>query len=157
MTTNEKLIVFCIEKLAAEGVPAFVTTDPANNDAPVLRVPRLENERESLCQMRIFGFISCKLDGQKRKGFRVNHPVTGAPCDIYCYDPDSLEESPDASDLMVWSTNVGTTFDWTGLHHGEADWCDGWEMEGCEKLDRRVAFLASLMSYEVIDLPKLAL
>ncbi|MPQ71479.1 hypothetical protein [Pseudomonas sp. MWU12-2323] len=156
MITNEQLITFCVEKLAAEGIPAFATTAPANNDAPMLRVPRLENDRELLCQARIFNFISCKLDGQKRKGFRVNHPVTGALCDIYCYDPESSKESPGAIDLMVWSANVGATFDWTGLYAGDDGWCDGWEMDVNDNLDQRIAFLASLMSYEVIDLPKVA-
>jgi hypothetical protein len=154
MNNNYELLAFCIEKLTAEGIDYVLTSDPANKKPPVLRVPRLETRSELLCQTIIFGFISCKLDGNKRKGVRMNHPVTGAMYDIYCYSPDSLEESPDAIDLMVWTANAGAKFDWKDLSHGDAGWSDGWELEGCEHLDQRLAFLAYLMSYEVIDLPE---
>jgi hypothetical protein len=61
----------------------------------------LENESGSLRQLRVFGFISCKLNGQKLKGLRANHPFAGVLNDIYCYDPESLKGTPDAGDGMV--------------------------------------------------------
>lgn len=155
MTINEQLMTACIEKLAGEGIEAFISND-GEAGAPALRVPRFEDNNGLLSQTIIFGFISCKLDSAKRKGLQMKHPVTQAPYDIYCYDPDSVEESPDATDLMVWSFNDGATFDWTGLSLGDAGWWDGWELEDCDHLDQRIAFLAYLMSYELIELPAVA-
>lgn len=152
MTINQQLTAACIEKLSAEGIESFIS-DEGEDGGPVLRVPRLEDGNGLLCQTTIYGFISCKLDGAKLQGLQMNHPLTGTPYDIYCYDPDTIEQRPDAADLLVWSFNDGATFDWTGLSLGDAGWWDGWELDDCDQLDQRIAFLAYLLSYEVIDLP----
>lgn len=154
MITSDQLIASCIERLASEGIEAFADNNDGDADSPTLRVPRLEDQNGLLCQTIIYGFISCKLAGNKHKGLRIKHPVTGAPYDIYCYDPDCLEDSPDAADLMVWSVTDDTVFDWTNLSLGDAGWFDGWELTDCDHLEQRVAFLTYLMSYEIIDLPK---
>lgn len=151
--TIEEMIVACIEKLQAEGIQAFAGADPDNAANSVLRAPSLENVGGYICQMRVFGYLSSKLEGQKHKGLLMRHPVTGQSYDIYCYDPDSLEVIPDASDLMVWSFNEGAVFDWTGLSLGDAGWDNGWELMECEGIDQRLAFLTYLTTCEVIDLP----
>jgi hypothetical protein len=156
MNTNQALIDFCVEKLKAEQIEASVIIHSADPDCPRISVPRMEDHKGLLSQFFINGFISCKLDGNKRKGFATKHPVTGEIYDIYVYDPDSEYEHPDASEIMSWSAHEGTQFDWTNLSLGDAEWLDGWELTGCEHLEQRPAFLAYLLSYEVIDLPEIA-
>ncbi|NVL49958.1 hypothetical protein F2S72_09420 [Pseudomonas syringae pv. actinidiae] len=155
MTTKiQEMIVACIAKLKAEGIPAFLGADPENAANAVLRAPSLENEAGDICRMRVFGYLSCKLNGQKLKGLLMRHPVTGEPYDIYCYDPDSLFDSPDAGDLMVWSTYEGAAFDWTDLSAGDSGWDNGWELVDCEDIEQRLAFLTYLSTCELIDLPE---
>lgn len=152
--TNQEMIVAAIEKLHAGGVRAFMGADPESAANSVMRAPSLENEAGDICRMRVFGYLSCKLNGQKLKGLLMRHPVTGQPYDIYCYDPDSLEASPDASDLMVWSTHEEAAFDWTDLSIGDSGWDNGWELVECEGIEQRLAFLTYLASCEIIDLPE---
>lgn len=150
----QQMIAACIEKLKAEGIHAFMGVDPENAANSVLRVPSLENDAGDICQMRVYGYISCKLEGQKLKGLLMRHPLSAQPYDIYCYDPESPNVSPDASDLMFWSTHEDAAFDWTDLCLGDCGWDNGWELMDCEDIDQRLAFLSYLSSCEIIDLPE---
>lgn len=118
--TTEEMIAACIAKLQAEGINAFMGADPENEGNQVLLAPSLQNSAGDICQMRVYGYLSCKLNCQKRKGLMMRHPVSGEPYDIYVYDPESREDSPDASELMVWSVHEGHPFDWTELSLGDA-------------------------------------
>ena len=152
--TTEEMIAICIAKLKSEGIDAFMGADPENEANTVLLAPSLQNPAGEICQMRVYGYLSCKLGGQKRKGLLMRHPVSGAPYDIYCYDSlESVQEAPDASELMVWSVHDGHPFDWTELSIGDAGWDNGWELLDCEHIEQRLAFLTYLSTCEMIDLP----
>lgn len=152
--TTQQMIASCIEKLKAEGIHAFMGADPDDATNSVLRAPSIENDAGEICQMRVYGYISCKLEGQKLKGLLMRHPLSGDPYDIYCYDPDSPNDAPDASDLMVWSNHEEAAFDWTDLSLGDSGWDNGWELVDCEDIDQRLAFLSYLSTCEIIDLPE---
>ncbi|HDS1721631.1 hypothetical protein NPS53_08975 [Pseudomonas putida] len=152
--TTEEMIAACIAKLQAEGINAFMGADPENEGNQVLLAPSLQNSAGDICQMRVYGYLSCKLNCQKRKGLMMRHPVSGEPYDIYVYDPESREDSPDASELMVWSVHEGHPFDWTELSLGDAGWDNGWELIECDHIEQRLAFLSYLTTCEVIDLPE---
>lgn len=152
--TTKEMITACIQKLQAEGIRAFMGADPDDAANAVLHAPALQDDTGAICRMRVFGYLSCKLNGQKRKGLLMRHPVTGEKYDIYCYDPESPEASPDASDLMVWSYHEDAEFDWTDLSLGDAGWDNGWELLDCEHIDQRLAFLTYLTTCEMIDLPE---
>lgn len=157
MKSANEVVESLIAKLAAEGIEAFATvvdTDDITEGEPTIRVPVWENDKGDLSRNAVYGFIHTKLQGERRKGFQCKLPATGDNFDLYCYDPDEDGELKHHH-LMTWNTGEPfDRFDWTGVVMGDdVAWYDGWEMYDCDELVQRVAFLASLLDCEIVDLP----
>lgn len=155
MTTNATLQEYCLTRLNEEGLEAFAEPDSDFPEETVLRVPALECERHNgLSYKAVMAFIHGKLQGNPLKGLRGKHPVSGVDYDIYCYDPDVDGRELVASDVCVWSIYSNKdTFDWTELASDDSGWSDGWFFYDSEHLEQRLVYLASVLSYQLFDLP----
>ncbi|MBJ2214106.1 MULTISPECIES: hypothetical protein [Pseudomonas] len=155
MKTEQEYLDFCVAKLAEEGIAATIIPEPEAPEVPTISVPAWETESKLLCRKTVYQFIHDKLKGQRDKGFQSFHPGTGAPLDVYCYNPDR-DGDPDKWDLLIWNNHGNTVFDWCDLVEGDdSAWPDGWEIGDVWVATERVLFLHSILSYVIIDLPEI--
>lgn len=154
-----------IAKLAAEGIHAFVVTresmgedfDDNCESEFVLRVPAWENKDHCLSREAVYQFIHTKLAGRGGKGFLAAIPEIGYS-DVYCYYPLALDTGKELNCWNVMVSCCGATlenFSWEEIVEGDdSAWWDGWDRPAkFERLPQRVATLAILLSYEIVDLP----
>jgi len=153
--TELELMQEVIDKLAAEGVEAFIeprSSDDDEHHEVVLRVPAWE-ANDQLSRKAVYEFIHTKLASNPAKGFVANGKDYR---DIYCYDPSVADEGKelDCWDLMVWTGGDTTPFDYRELVIGDdSAWDDGWEVSFEGSKNQRLANLWLVVHYEIIDLP----
>lgn len=162
MKTEQEFIDYCLTRLAAEGIEAFteVERDEDGEECGIrVRVPAWEcnNEELTLSRKAIYEFIHAKLAGQPLKGFVASAPGPSF-LDVYCYYPASVDDGKtlDRWDVMIWS--VGATLDkfcWTELVEGDdSAWWDGWDTPSeLFFVSKRLATLATVLTYQIVDLP----
>lgn len=164
--TGSELAQIVISKLDAEGVKAHIeprqlSAGDHHNEIDGgdlnLRVPAWEEEDGSLSRTAFYSFIHAKLAGRVGKGLVASLP-DATFCDVYCYYPESIDEGKtlDVADIVIWSTGAKLDqFSWDEVVQGdESAWVDGWEIPGSlGKLPTRLANLALLLNFEIVDLP----
>ncbi|MEX6780365.1 hypothetical protein [Pseudomonas aeruginosa] len=171
MPTNKSAAQYAqeiIEKLAVEGVSAFIEKPQDGKDDPdddfwegefILRVPAWEAKDGSLSRKACYEFIHSKLAGRSDAGYVVGLPGLSY-CDVYCYYPLSVENGKQLScwDLLVCGASSKLElFDWSEAVEGDdSAWWNGWDLPtGLDHLPKRVGTLALLLSYTIEPLPAL--
>lgn len=162
--SEQELTQEIIAKLAAEGVEAFVVTresmgedfDNGGESEFVLRVPAWEDKERCLSREAVYEFIHSKLASQGGKGFVAAMPEVDYS-DVYCYYPLALDTGKELNCWNVMVSCCGATpenFSWEEIVEGDdAAWWDGWDTpHGLDHVAKRVAALAILLNYQIVDL-----
>lgn len=144
----------CAAKLNELGCDAFVQCDESTDGEVELHVPSLEDNDGMLCKRRTYLLVSKLLDNSGSKGLSLSSPVSGQPVGVFCFHPDTFEPSTDGSDVEFWPSSAGTSFQWSQLAPDSIQWCCGWPVDRSYEVGERVAFIAALLSAEVVDLPR---
>lgn len=140
-------------KLRLHGIEASLTCDESTDGEVVLSAPQLEGADGLLSQPRIYRLISGILEDHSNSGLQIKNPLTGKVAGIFCFHPDTFMPSPDGADVEFWPAKGRSAFSWSELVGRSDDWIDGWELEGCESIGQRVAFLSAVLDGEVVSLP----
>ncbi len=147
------ITIVVLGKLKKHGIECYMEIPENEFRTPWLRVPPLEAKNCLLSRDAIYAFIHKQLAGDRRKGFACTD-VQGRFLDLYCYNPDV--ETTEQSGILIWNAGAPDLecFDWTGLIEGDdSAWHDGWDVVDQGDLSDRVAFLAGLLNFKIVDLP----
>lgn len=140
-------------KLQLHGIETTLTCDERTDGEVMMRVPQLEGADGLLSQPRIYRLISGILEDHFNSGLLIKNPLTGEVAGIFCFHPDTFMPSPDGADVEFWPAKGRSAFSWSELVGRTDDWIDGWELQGCESIGQRLAFLSAVLEGEVVSLP----
>lgn len=140
-------------KLKLHGIEATLACDESTDGEVMLSVPQLECADGLLSQPRIYRFISGILEDHSNSGLQIKNPLNGEVAGIFCFHPDTFMPSPDGADVEFWPAKGRNAFSWSELVDKSDAWIDGWELDGCESIGQRVAFLSAVLEGDVVSLP----
>ncbi|HBP1602117.1 TPA: hypothetical protein L5U90_003217 [Pseudomonas aeruginosa] len=142
-----------VAKLYLRGIESTITCDECTDGEVMLSVPQLEDANGMLSQPCIYRLISEFLEDHINSGLQIRNPVSDEVVGIFCFHPDTFMPSSDGADVEFWPAKGGNAFSWSALVGLSDDWCEGWELDGCELIGQRLAFLYAVLMGEVVSLP----
>lgn len=142
-----------VAKLKQRGIDSTITCDESTDGELMLSAPQLEDANGMLSQPCIYRLIGDFLEDHINSGLQIRNPLTGEVAGIFCFHPDTFMPSPDGADVEYWPAKGRTAFSWLELVGRSNEWIEGWELDGCEHIGQRLAFLSAVLDGEVVSLP----